>query len=168
MASGDVELALAQINFARTYTCRLLDCVPAELWFRQPTEGVTHVAWQVGHLAMAQYRLALERTRGPRPGDAELISDDFLALFGRDSAPDPAAERYPTPAELRAVFDRVHKEVMHELPELAEEGLDAPPVKPHSLCATKRACLFWCAQHELVHAGQIGLLRRLFGQAPVW
>jgi uncharacterized damage-inducible protein DinB len=168
VTSGSIAVAREQITFARAYTRRLLDHTPAELWFRQPAEGVTHIAWQVGHLAMAQYRLVLERTRGQRPGDAELISDDFLARFGRDSVPDPSAARYPAVADLRGVFDRVHEQVLRELGELREEELDAPPVKPHSLCATKRACLFWCAQHEMVHTGQIGLLRRLLGQAPLW
>jgi uncharacterized damage-inducible protein DinB len=36
------------------------------------------------------------------------------------------------------------------------------------LAQTKRASLLWCAQHELVHAGQIGLLRRLLGYPPLW
>ena len=44
---------------------------PAE-WFRQPTEGVTHIAWQVGHLALAEYWLTLERIRGRRPDDLHL------------------------------------------------------------------------------------------------
>ncbi len=39
------------------------------------------IAWQVGHLAMAEYRLALERIRGPQPQDAGLISEEFLRLF---------------------------------------------------------------------------------------
>ena len=30
------------------------------------------------------------------------------------------------------------------------------------------ASLLWCAHHEMVHAGQIGLLRRYLGFAPVW
>jgi hypothetical protein len=28
-------------------------------------------------------------------------------------------------------------------------------------------CLLWCPQHEMLHAGQIGL-RRLFGRSPLW
>lgn len=61
------EVAREQIRFARQYTQRLLEQTPRGDWFRQPHEGVSHVAWQAGHLAMAQYRLALERLRGSRP-----------------------------------------------------------------------------------------------------
>jgi uncharacterized damage-inducible protein DinB len=66
------------------------------------------------------------------------------------------------------VFDRVHRQVLRELPGLPEADLDSPPFRPHPLARTKRECLFWCAQHEMVHAGQIGLLRRLLGHPPLW
>jgi len=28
--------------------------------------------------------------------------------------------------------------------------------------------LFWCAHHEMIHAGQVALRRRLLGQPPLW
>jgi hypothetical protein len=39
--------------------------------------------------------------------------------------------------------------------------------RPHPLVRTKLWALLWCAQHEAVHAGQIGLLRRQLGHAPL-
>jgi hypothetical protein len=168
MSPSDLEQLAGPIRFARAYTLRLLEQTPLADWFRMPSSGVTHVAWQVGHLAMAQYRMALERIRGARPEDAELISVDFLRVFGRDSVPDPDPAHYPAQEEIRAVFDRVHEQVLRELPGFLALDLDQPPVKAHSLCATRRACLAWCAQHEMVHAGQIGLLRRLLGHPPLW
>jgi hypothetical protein len=163
-----LNLAIEQIEFARNYTIWLLDQTQIADWFRQPAGGVTHVAWQVGHLAMAEYRLALERIRGSRPEDAELISEDFLRLFGRDSAPQADQAAYPSPAEIRAVFDRVHKQTLGEIKTLAESELDQPVLKAHSRVKTKLWSLIWCAQHEGVHAGQIGLLRRLLGYRPLW
>jgi hypothetical protein len=168
MKMSRLKLAIDQIVFARKYTIRLLDSTRLEDWFRQPAEGVTHIAWQVGHLAMAQYRMALERIRGRQPGDAELIADDFLTRFGKESVPVADASQYPAPAEIRAVFDRVHQQLLRELPELGDSELDQTLWKPHSLVNTKLGALLWCAQHEGVHAGQIGLLRRLLGYPPVW
>ncbi|HCD02801.1 MAG TPA: DinB family protein, partial [Planctomycetaceae bacterium] len=78
-----------RIQGVRDYTVSLVDAVPESEWFRQPAEGVTHVAWQVGHLAMAQYRLALDRVRGVQPGDEDLISEQVLSIYGKDSVPDP-------------------------------------------------------------------------------
>jgi hypothetical protein len=163
-----LTLAVDQIASARNYTLRLLDATGPADWLRRPTEGVSHIAWQVGHLAMAEYRLALERLRGPRPEDATLIVEPFLRRFGRESVPDPDPAKNPSPSEIRAVLDRVHQQALRELAMLTDEELDQPSLKPHPLFTTKLGALLWCGQHEMVHAGQIGLLRRLLGYAPLW
>ena len=104
-----------------------------------PQEGVTHVAWQVGHLAFAQYRLALLRVRGARPDDGALIAPEFLAVLGADTVADRDAARYPSPAEIRAVFDRVHHRVLEDLARHPEADLDSPVPLPHPIAKTKRA-----------------------------
>ena len=162
-----LTMAIEQIQGARTYTLRLLDTVSPDEWYVSPIECVTHVAWQVGHLAMAEYRLCLERIRGKRPEDAELIPADYLARFGRGSNPDPDVSEETTPEQILEVLERVHAQVMLELPHLSEAELDQPPVTPHDLFKTKLGSLQWASHHEMLHAGQIGLLRRLLGQAPI-
>lgn len=166
--SARLQTALTNIAFARSYTLRFLNALPTADWFRMPPGGVTHVAWQVGHLAFAEYRLALLRIRGPEPDDANLIAEPFLKIFGRDSVAgaDPAA--YPSPDKIRAVFDRVHDRVLAELASVPDATLDEAPVTPHELCKTKLECLHWCSHHEAVHAGQVGLIRRLLGYPPIW
>jgi hypothetical protein len=163
-----IDDLIQQLRFARFYTNRLLQHTPTGDWFRIPPAGVSHIAWQVGHLAMASYRLVLERVRGARPDDTDLIGADFLELFGRTSLPDPDPHTYPDAAQIRQVFDRVHERILAELPGIDPATLDLPLLKPHSICKTRRECIAWCAQHELVHAGQIGLLRRQLGHPPVW
>lgn len=163
-----LKLALDQIVLTRAYTNKLLETVDWSEWFRQPAQGVTHIAWQVGHLAMAEYRLLLERIRGKRPEDGRLISDDFLRRFGRESVPEPDPAKNPTALEIRAVFDRVHELGLRELSTLPDAALDQPTVSPHPLFQTKLGALFWRAEHEMLHAGQIGLLKRLLGHAATW
>jgi hypothetical protein len=92
-----LELGIEQIVFARNYTIELLDQTPQAEWFRMPAAGVTHIAWQVGHLACAEYRLALWRIRGAQPQDNTLVSEAQRSLFGYESVPygDPA--QYPSP-----------------------------------------------------------------------
>lgn len=168
MLNPRLELALEQIRAARSYTLWMLDGIAEEEWFAMPGD-TTHIAWQVGHLAFAQYRLALDRVRGERPEDEHLISAELLRVCGRDSAPAAGDQaKYPTVAELRAVLDRVHATVLSETANLAESDLEAPPLKPHRLFETKLGSLLWCSRHEMLHAGQIGLLRRLLGRKPQW
>ena len=162
-----LELAVEQIVFARNYTIELLDQTPVAEWFRQPPGGVSHVGWQVGHLAAAEYRLALWRIRGAQPQDGALISEAHRKLFGYESVPDPDPAKYPSPAELREVFDRVHEQVLQDARGLDEGELDQPVPHPHPVANTKLRALLWCARHEMLHAGQIGLLRRQLGYPPL-
>jgi uncharacterized damage-inducible protein DinB len=97
-----------------------------------------------------------------------LISEKHRNLFGADSVPDSDPTKYPSQAELRAALDRVHEQALRELPGLHEAELDQPVPHPHPFAKTKLLALLWCAHHEMVHAGQIGLLRRQLGHPPLW
>jgi hypothetical protein len=168
MENLSLRQALDQIRFAHRYTMRLLDAIDLADWFKQPGEGISHVAWQVGHLAMAAYRLGLDRVRGRKREDSALISDRFLNLFARESVPEPSSALYPPADEIRLTYERIHERVQEECPTVPAEMLEQPPTKPHPLFKTKLGGLVWCAQHEMLHAGQIGLLRRLIGYDPLW
>jgi hypothetical protein len=161
-----LDLAVGQIAAARSYTAELLEQTRQADWFRQPA-SVTHIAWQVGHLTVAEYRMTLDRIRGPRPQDGGLIPPEYIGLFSYDSVPDADPARYPAPAEIRSVFDRLHEHVLIELRGLHESQLDEPVLKPHPFAKTKLYALLWCARHEMLHAGQIGLLRRQLGYPPL-
>ena len=160
--------ALAQIEFARWYSRRLIDSFDPADWFRMPAEGVTHLAWQVGHLAIAEYFLCLYRLRGPRPDDAAVISPELIAVFDGDRVPPAEFSKYMDREGLLATLDRVHAQVLRELPEFPDAELDSPVEKPHPIWKTKAEVIRWCPLHEMSHAGQIGLLRRLFGHNPIW
>jgi DinB superfamily len=163
-----LQLAIEQIVFARNYTIGLLDQTPTSEWYRLPPGGVSHVAWQVGHLAFSECRLTLWRIRGRQPQDDDLFSQEFLRLFGANSVPDADPAHRLAPSEIRAVLDRVHEQALRELPGLDEAQLDQPIPHPHRFARTKLLALLWCAQHEMLHAGQIGLLRRHLGHPPLW
>ncbi|NQU20175.1 MAG: DinB family protein [Candidatus Nealsonbacteria bacterium] len=162
-----VEMLVGQIQVARQYTASLLDGTDSADWFRSPAGGVTHIAWQVGHIAVAQYYLTMQRIRGKRPADAELISDEFMQLFGKGSTPEANPEKYASPNEIRRVFDSVYQQAIHEVRETSDSVLDEPTDPPHPMFSTKFGALAFCPQHEMLHAGQIGLLRRLLGCEPL-
>ena len=161
------SLALQQIEFARGYTLSIVDEVDEALWFTMPPGCPTHVAWQVGHLAMAEYGLCLFRFRGRQEVDLSLMSSGFRKLFSRGSAPQADAAKYPSPAEIRATFDRVHAQVLKEAPAFTETQLAEAAEMPYAVHANKLGCLLFCSHHEMLHAGQLGLLRRLLGQEPI-
>lgn len=165
--NGLASQALAQILSARQYLETLLADLDDPLWFTMPAGCGTHIAWQVAHLAMAEYGLCLFRQRGREPVDLELMPSSFRKQFQRGSQPqsDPAAN--PSPAEIREVLARVHAQVLRELPTFTDEQLRQPTEMPYAAEATRFGALLFCAHHEMLHAGQIGLIRRLLGKTPV-
>ena len=168
MGMSRVELATQQIVDARNYTLGLIEDVKPEDWFRLPSGGVTHIAWQIGHLAFGEYALALKRTRGVQPGDEALLPEMFVKLFGKGSEPSADASTYPSIEEIRAVFDRVHEQTLAETSAFTEAQLDeAAPPPAHPAFTTKLGALLYCARHEALHTGQIGLLRRLLGYSSL-
>jgi hypothetical protein len=164
-----IREALDQIALTRRYNLERIDAVPPGQWFTVPQGGVSNVAWQVGHLAFAQYRLCLERLRPRTPADEVLIPAEFLKAFGRDSTPESvSAAGYPV-EKIRAVFDGVHTRVMEELPGYPDADLDLPPLGiPHPWFDTRIGGLRYAPLHEMIHCGQIALIRRMLGHKPIW
>ena len=163
-----LQLAIRQIQFARSYSLSLLADIEPGDWFAMPAGAPTHLAWQVGHVAMAQYGLCLFRLRGRQEIDAELMSSAFRKQFSKGSTPEPDAAKNPPPEEIRATFDRVYQQVMKELPSVNEATLTDPVDMPFvEGYPNKLGALLLCSHHEFLHAGQIGLIRRLLGKGPV-
>ena len=121
----------------------------------------------MAHLAVAEYHLCLSRVRGTKPDDDALISSDMRKRFGKGSVPEPDAAKNPPVDEIRAAFDRVHERVLQELARFPDDALDEEVSKPHPRFSTKGGALAWAVRHEMLHAGQIGLLRRQLGAVPL-
>ena len=165
--SANLQMAIDQIVAARQYTKSLLENIDQNNWFRQPVEKINHVAWQVGHLAMAQYGLVLFRQRGRKLEDTELMSSSFRKKFSRGTTPNADPEFYPGIDEILDVFERVYNQSMEELALNPVEQLQDPVDDPYAAYPNKLGCLIFCAHHEMLHAGQLGMLRRLLGNAPI-
>lgn len=161
-----LRTAVELIRCARRYTLELLETIPPTVWYRQPPGCPTHVAWQVGHLAMAEYMLTLFRLRGRSDGDAELIPRRFLKSFAKGTRPAGPEGFRPAPEELLDVLRRVHARVLTELERPALDELNKSVIAPYALEPTALGSLFFCSQHEMLHAGQIGLIRRMLGHEP--
>jgi len=61
----------------------------------------------------------------------------------------------------------VHRQVFAELEHLPSAVLDEASLPSHKCFGDKFGALLWCSRHEMIHAGQLGLLRRLLGKQPV-
>ena len=158
MIAADLTKRLAEM---RRYTLMVLDGVKDEDWFRFPDGCWTHIAWQVGHIAIAEYGLTMKHVRGALPTD-DFIPPEYSDLFGRGSTPAAAVDS-PSVDEIRSVFEAVHVKATEEVPTYSEELLAESVGFEHPLFKTKGNAVSWCANHEMTHAGQITLLRRMLG-----
>lgn len=152
----------------RAYTLQLLDDLSEDQWYWSPDSAVTHAAWQAGHIAMAQYGLTLFRQRGRKLEDSELMSGKFRKKFMKGTKPTAAREDYPNPGEIREVLDAVNRQMLVELSEFDNpEHLGELIEEPNAGFGNKLGALMFACDHEMLHAGQIGLLRRLMGKEPL-
>ncbi|MFC1758093.1 DinB family protein [Planctomycetota bacterium] len=163
----DIDIAIANIEFARGYTRTLLTDLTDSDWLQIPTGCVSNIAWQVGHLAMAQYALTMIRIRGKEPTDAEFISSKFFKRYKKTSAPSAEPSDNEPLDEIRTTFENVHTRAIEELKICSEDVLSESLPEPHAVFATKLGSVYFCGSHEMLHAGQIGMIRRMLGKEPV-
>lgn len=161
------DLACEQIAFARQYTNSLLADIAEREWFVIPPGSSSHIAWQVGHLAMAQYGLTLMRIRGKLPEDAAFIDNDFMRTFKKSSVPSPDPAVYPALDAIRHTYQEVFRRSLEAIAGYSQEQLLETVEMPYAVYPNKLGSLLFCSAHEMVHAGQIGLLRRQMGKPPV-
>jgi hypothetical protein len=162
-----LQAALAQIDFARRYTLELLDVTPRELWFTRPAGVPTHVAWQVGHLAVSQYGLLMFRIHGRQESDTDLIPGKFRKAFARGSDPSSDAAAQMTADELFERLEQVYERSLQGLRGISAATLLEPVDMPYAGYPIKLGAIMFCPLHEQIHCGQIGLIRRMLGLASV-
>ena len=158
-----LRAALAQIDFARRYTREMLAATPHDLWFTRPEGTPAHIAWQVGHLTVSQYGLLMFRIHGRRDTDLDLIPGKFRKAFGRGSDPASESANQMTADELLERFEQVNEQAIRGLEGITAEVLLEPVEMPYAAYPIKLGAILFCPLHEQIHAGQIGLTRRLLG-----
>ena len=165
--SQRLKIVKQQMHSVRQYLFGMLDGLTEEDWFWTPQTPTTHILWQVGHIAMAQYGLTLFRQRGRADIDSELMSGKCRKVFMKGTIPDSDRTAYPKPDETLAMLTRVNKQMLEEIDGFDGPQLDEPVEPPHIAFATRYGALLFASHHEMLHVGQIGLLRRMMGKEPI-
>ena len=87
-----LDAVIERLRRARLFTRPfLIGLTPVE-WFWSPSTYTTHIAWQVGHLAVAQYNFCLRRLRGRTAEDAARYDVDSARFFVLEDMNDRLAE----------------------------------------------------------------------------
>jgi hypothetical protein len=162
---------LHAMDHAREVLTKMLDATPREHWRHQPIPGANHVAWTLGHLAWTDDLIlrTVAGTAGELPG-----GEAWDARFAWRTTPAPgpaadAADGHPSDDELRAVFDERRAALRAWFAALpADRFTEAPPKELAGWCPAYGVLPAVVAHHEGMHTGQLQVVRRSLGLAPVF
>lgn len=121
----------------------------------RPNEQTNHAAWLAGHLVSTRFMLAnifgIEE-KEPHP-----------ALFGNGKGIDADAT-YPPVSESVASWNAINEKLNPALENVSDEMMAADGPAPVPMGKTMGDFLAFIAHHEAYHLGQLGMLRKYFGQ----
>src|SRR5262245_58087607 len=112
MSREKLQGAIERLEKTRVFTNAFLDGLTPDEWFWCPSEVTTNVAWQVGHLAVAQYNLCLRRMRGRIAADDVLMPESFVDRFKAGSKPAAEVENNLPLAEIQQVYEKVYRQAL--------------------------------------------------------
>ncbi|MBN2733116.1 MAG: DinB family protein [Balneolaceae bacterium] len=123
--------------------------------------NMNHVKYLAGHLLNSQYGLA--KLAGVNP---DVKWNEPFAVMGESKAKDDFD--YPDIEEIKAEWNRLYEPTRSGLQELTPEMFDQTPPAPFDQVADSAGELWAFINHHIAyHIGQIGILRRGFGKAPM-
>ncbi|MGI9544502.1 MAG: DinB family protein [Cyclobacteriaceae bacterium] len=167
-----IEFIEQQTQETRLMTKKLINDVPDDLWYQTPEIVHSNIAWQVGHLIIAQMYHSVSVVTGSSKQISDVIPLKlYIPKYGMGSDPADHKDIKPSAEELREQLDFVNEVAKNELRKLDERELDKalePTRGTHPIAKTKYEALTWSFKHEMWHCGQISTLKRILGKATSW
>jgi uncharacterized damage-inducible protein DinB len=138
----------------------LADLSDADLLVR-PVPGANHVAWQLGHLVVAEQSFLKNLPGAVVPelpaGFAEKHSQAYAAA--------DSTEGFATKDEYIALMKKMREATLAALEQLPDTELDrAVTGRVARIAPTVGDLLLLAASHPVMHSGQISVLRRKLGK----
>jgi len=122
---------------------------------------MNHVKYLAGHLLNAQYGLAMLAGIDPT-----IKWDNLFAAAGQSAARDDI--EYPAIEKINREWNGMYEKTREGLQKLTVEDMDGkPPAPADELFPTVGEMWAFLNHHQAYHIGQVGILRRGFGKAPM-
>lgn len=163
MSNPVFESGIAALKFARQTTLGLLEGVPEDKLAHQPCVGANHALWIVGHLGCADLMFLT------RVGNKSIESpENWAKLFGMGSVPLPDASAYPPLGKLKEALADNREALLGWFASMSAEELAKPLSDDFKSFASNHGMLMTSlAFHEGLHAGQLTVVRKSLGIAPM-
>jgi hypothetical protein len=146
------------------YARQLVADLPDEELAEQPTPGLNHPAWTLGHLVIsADYTLKLL-------GAPTVAPEGWGGLFFPGTVPDPNRSAYPSKGELLNTYEAAHAAVAAA----AAAADPAQMARPNPVESFRPRfptlgdmVAYLLTTHEAGHLGQLSAWRRTMGKSGV-
>jgi hypothetical protein len=139
---------------------QLGDLSDAELLVR-PVDAANHIAWQIGHLILAEQRLG---SRLPGAKYPELPAG-FAEKHDRQPTAQNATSGFGTKAQYLELFNKTREATLAALAKLTDADFDQPVSGPLPPGITNvGGVVMLIANHTLMHGGQFSVVRRKLGK----
>jgi hypothetical protein len=154
----DLKEAIRQ-HFARAQmlTNMLLgDLADADLLVR-PVPGANHIAWQLGHVIIANRHFG----ELIKPGSMPELPDGFAEKYTKETASSDNADDFIGKDEYLRLLDEQRQALVSLLDQLSEEDLAGDAHESmKSLCRNVADMFGLASDHEVMHSGQYSTVRR--------
>lgn len=141
-------------------TMLLGDMDEADLLVR-PTPGANHYAWQLGHLIGSMNQMC----EMVEPGVLPALPEGFSESYTKETAANDDAAAFLSKQEYLNLLNAQRAGVRKLIDELDEARLDEPsPESMRELMPTLGDILHLVSIHEIMHSGQLSVVRRKQGK----
>ncbi|MHC4696710.1 MAG: DinB family protein [Planctomycetota bacterium] len=164
MASRELEIGIASLQFSRRLALALLDGIPEGQWFHVPVSEGNHATWIAGHLAWEDDDClkSLVEDRGSK------LPQKWHDRFAQGSKPISNPDDNPSIAEIRTALATYREELIGFFT-ASVDRLAAPlPEGLHAFARDLGALMPGLACHEMIHVGQLTVVRKSLKLAPVF
>jgi hypothetical protein len=158
------EAILSNLHTARYITTSYLgDLSDADLLVR-PVAGAHHTAWQLGHLIVSEHQML----NGVRPGSAPALPHGFAEKHEKTAAKSDQLSDFCSKETYLSLMHQLREATIATLSQLTPEDLSQPGPEAMRAYAPKVGSVFLSiANHELMHSGQVAVIRRALGKPVV-
>lgn len=141
----------------------LADLTDADLLIR-PLPGANHIAWQLGHLIVAENGMA-----GGCGCEMPALPAGFAEAHGNETAGSDDPSAFRTKAEYLALLEQQRAAALKALEVIPDARLDEPaPESMQAYARTVGAMFNTLGLHEVMHAAQFVVVRRKLGKPALF
>jgi hypothetical protein len=158
------EAILSNLQSARFIMSRYLEDLRDEDLIVRPHPHAHHAAWQLGHLVLSESQML----RAIYPDAACGVSPEFLTKHEVSAASKAQLSDFYPKSDYLSLMQQVRSATVAAVAKFSEQQFSEPgPERMRNYAPTIGAVFLAIANHEIMHTGQIAVIRRALGKPVV-